>query len=214
MGSGGSAARGRRGLIPGVTQRRSSSSSGSSDPCRAPEEEPLPSRDVRPPGSALPRMGSPHSSTFQDQDEGDTDGELDKALADCEDVDGRHWADLDRRSPFPCAEAPGSSPLLIPSLQLEGTAAGGAQTGALTGRAAREAVPPGWALGPRCTPCGQEQHTGGATTELYTRKQQDVQNNNIPEMFQDKSGMPSDLPGPIVYDVSEEELMASIEREY
>ncbi|XP_078503942.1 uncharacterized protein LOC144762590 [Lissotriton helveticus] len=223
MGSGSSAARRNRGRSSGAAPRSRGPSPGSSscsDPCRVPAEEPPPSRTVGPRDCPGPRLASGRPpGTGED----DSDGDLDKALAEfedlCEPQGGQPQTDPGRRSsPEPpvgtCDPVPGSSPTLIPSLELEGTAAGTAPGWALPDRPPRGVEVPSWGRGHCSTSLLPEQRGSHPGTDLFTRSTKDEQNNNLSNKCHSRKKMTSGSQGPISFDLSEEELMASIEREY
>ncbi|XP_029451721.1 cystin-1-like [Rhinatrema bivittatum] len=72
-----------------------------------------------------------------------------------------------------------------------------------------EPAPRERSLGPAGPPPGQDSDEPA----LFTRSAQDIESNRFPCNFQTSDKMPK-VQDPIVYDRSEQELMASIEQEY
>ncbi|KAJ1149896.1 hypothetical protein NDU88_002695 [Pleurodeles waltl] len=212
MGSGSSVARRSRGRSSGAAPRSRSPSPGScSDPCRVHGEEP----PVGPRDCLCPRLASGHPPGTEEDD--DTDGELDKALAEFEDLcePRRRQPQTDEgASSGTCDRVPGSSPMLIPSLELEGTAASAAPGRALPSTPLRDREMPSWGQGHCSTSCSQEHHGSRRSTDLFTRNTKDEQNIILSNKCHSRSNLTSDSKGQISYDLSEEELMSSIEREY
>ncbi|XP_069092023.1 uncharacterized protein [Pleurodeles waltl] len=162
MGSGSSVARRSRGRSSGAAPRSRSPSPGScSDPCRVHGEEP----PVGPRDCLCPRLASGHPPGTEEDD--DTDGELDKALAEFEDLcePRRRQPQTDEgASSGTCDRVPGSSPMLIPSLELEGTAASAAPGRALPSTPLRDREMPSWGQGHCSTSCSQEHHGSRRST--------------------------------------------------